>query len=45
MIDHAQRIAENRRIAEMERRAMPIPGLVYVAAAVVCLYVILTQPI
>lgn len=37
--------AENKRVAEMDRRAMPIHWLVYVAAAAVCLFVILTQPI
>lgn len=47
MIDHAhtirQRIAENERIDEMERRTAPLFWLVYILAFVVCCWVIYEQ--
>ncbi len=35
MIDHAQRIAENRRIDDMERKAMPLIVVIVLALAAI----------
>lgn len=40
MNDHARRIKENARMAEMERKSAPLFWLVYIVAVAVCIALI-----